>query len=183
MMTTAKPTHTRNPVASTKSTPRASHKADPLPEALALLAEDHKDVARLFKHFESLSKSAADADERRDVAQQIGEALTAHTTVEEELFYPALREALDAEALLHEATVEHASLKSLVAQIEAMDPDDDLYDATVVVLGEYVAHHVREEEGELFPKAQKASLDLDALGATMRVRKDELLVVTEGAAR
>ena len=181
-MTNAKSTHTKDSTAPARSTARPSHKADHLPEALALLARDHKEVTRLFKQFESLSQAAAESDERLDVAQQICEALTAHATLEEELFYPVLREALDADDLLDEATVEHASVKDLVAQIERMHPDDELYDAKVIVLGEYVAHHVREEEGELFPKAQKSSIDLDALGATMRARKDELIAVTEGKA-
>ena len=97
-----------------------------------------------------------------------------HATIEEELFYPAAREAeVDAD-LLDEAEVEHASAKELIAQIEAMSPDEDLYDAKVTVLGEYIDHHVKEEEGELFPKCRKSDMDLEGLGEALAARKQEL---------
>jgi len=149
--------------------------------ALTLLAQDHKEVSKLFKTYEKLAKAEADAEERGAIAQQICEMLTAHATIEEELFYPALRDAIDGEDLLDEAEVEHASVKDLIAQIEGMDPDDDLYDAKVTVLGEYVEHHVEEEENEIFPKASKSKLDLDGLGEQLKMRKEELLAETEAA--
>ena len=148
-------------------------------DALALLSKDHKEVAQRFGDYAKLVKAAADEDRRLEVAQQICEMLTAHATIEEELFYPALREAIEADDLLDEAEVEHTSIKDLVAQIEAMGPADDLYDAKVTVLGEYVNHHVKEEEGEIFPKARKADLDLMQLGEQMKARKEELLRATE----
>lgn len=151
-------------------------------DALALLTKDHKEVTKLFKAYEKLAKDEADGSERLEAAQQICAMLTAHATIEEELFYPALREAIEADDLLDEAQVEHASVKDLVSQIEAMDPDDDLYDAKVSVLGEYVAHHVKEEEGEIFPKASKAKdLDLVELGERLKERKEELVAGTESA--
>ncbi len=102
-------------------------------------------------------------------------ALTLHTMVEEEIFYPALRPAdKNAADLLDEAAVEHAGAKDLIAQIQDMDPDDDLYDAKVKVLGEQVAHHVTQEEKEMFPKAEKAGLDLEALADDMLARKEEI---------
>jgi hemerythrin superfamily protein len=103
--------------------------------------------------------------------------LTAHTTIEEEIFYPAAREALEDEGqdLLDEASVEHASAKELIGQIMTMSPDDDLYDAKVKVLGEYVDHHAQEEEKEMFPQCRKAKMDLDELGAQLQARKQELM--------
>jgi hemerythrin-like domain-containing protein len=94
--------------------------------------------------------------------------------VEEELFYPAVRDAIDADDLLDEAEVEHASAKQLITELAAMQPGDDLYDAKFTVLGEYVKHHVDEEEHEIFPKAKKAKIDLEALGDDLRTRKQEL---------
>lgn len=89
-------------------------------------------------------------------------------------FYPAAREAIDEQELLDEAEVEHASAKELIAQLESMGPDDELYDATVTVLGEYINHHVKEEQEEMFPKAKKAKLDGQALGEEIMRRKQEL---------
>jgi hemerythrin superfamily protein len=112
---------------------------------------------------------------KKKVADQICNALTLHATIEEEIFYPALRQASkEAADLLDEALVEHAGAKDLIAQLQQMDPEDDLYDAKVKVLGEQIDHHVGEEEGEMFPKAKKAGLDLVALGNEMAMRKDEL---------
>jgi len=94
--------------------------------------------------------------------------------VEEEIFYPAVREAIGDGDLLDEAAVEHGSAKALIARLEGMEPGDDCYDATVTVLGEYVRHHVREEQREMFPEARKAAIDLKALGAQIAARKAEL---------
>ena len=105
--------------------------------------------------------------------------LTAHATVEEEIFYPAAREAIGEEDLLDEAEVEHASAKSLIAQIEASGPDEALYDAKVTVLGEYIDHHVQEEEGEMFPKCRESAMNLKALGASMATRKQQLLGLSD----
>ena len=95
--------------------------------------------------------------------------------IEEEIFYPAMRSAAaDAEDMLDEALVEHASAKDLIAQIQEMDPEDELYDAKVKVLGEQIAHHVKEEEKEMFPIAKKVGLDLVALADEMLARKEEI---------
>jgi hemerythrin superfamily protein len=140
--------------------------------AVKLLKADHKEVAALFGKFET-----TDDDEKGGVAEQICQMLTVHAQIEEELLYPAARDALeeDDSDLVDEATVEHASVKDLVGQIESGDPADDLFDAEVKVLGEYVTHHVKEEEGELFPKLEKTDLDLEALGAELAERKAELM--------
>jgi len=147
-------------------------------DVIALLTKDHKDVKKLFTAYQKLADADAPADERKTIADEICAALTVHATVEEEIFYPAMRDAADdAEDELDEAEVEHASVKDLIAQIEEMDPDEDLYDAKVKVLGEYVDHHVKEEEGEMFPKAKKSDMDLNALGAEVQARKEELQAV------
>ncbi len=121
-------------------------------DATVLLQRDHADVKKLFKQYEKLADNEADGEERQALAMQICTMLTVHATIEEEIFYPAAREAEVEDDLLDEAEVEHASAKDLIAQIQSMSPDDELYDAKVTVLGEYVDHHVQEEEGEMFPE-------------------------------
>lgn len=101
--------------------------------------------------------------------------LTAHATAEEEIFYPAARAAIDKVELIDEADIEHASAKDLIAQIEASSPADDHYDAKVKVLGEYIDHHVQEEEGEMFPKVRRAKVDTVALGEQIAARKEEIM--------
>ncbi len=99
---------------------------------------------------------------------------TVHAQIEEEIFYPAAYEALDDDDLLDEAEVEHASAKYLIAQIEASSPSEPLFDAKVKVLGEYVDHHVQEEEKEMFPECRASDMDLKALGEQLRARKKEI---------
>ena len=140
-------------------------------DAIALLKADHKEVNGLFKQYEKLADAEADAEERQTLAEQICDMLTVHATIEEEIFYPAAREADVESDLLDEAEVEHASAKDLIAQIKGMSPDDELYDAKVKVLGEYVNHHVEEEEGEMFPKCRKAKMDIATLGMELETRK------------
>jgi hemerythrin superfamily protein len=145
-------------------------------DAIDLLINDHREVKALFKEYDKLVRAEADAGEKQVVAAQICVMLTAHATAEEELFYPRAREVLgEDEDLVDEADVEHASAKELIAQIESGSPDDPLYDAKVKVLGEYIDHHVKEEEGEMFPKIRKSDLDLDAIGEEIAARKAELM--------
>lgn len=144
-------------------------------DAISLLTADHKEVKALFSKYDKLVKNDAEDDVKQDLAEQICMMLTVHATVEEELFYPAAREAIDEPDLIDEADVEHATAKDLIAQIQAASPDDELYDAKVKVLGEYIDHHVKEEEGEIFPKAKKAKMDVKALGEEMTARKEELM--------
>lgn len=148
------------------------------PDAVKLLMAEHKEVKRLFEHYEKLVSAGAKAKEREALARQICLMLTVHSTTEEEIFYPAARKVLDETDLLDEADVEHASAKELIGQIESSKPSEAHYDAKVRVLGEYVDHHVKEEEGELFPKVKRAGLDLNALGEAIAARKDELLGVS-----
>lgn len=143
-------------------------------DAISLLMEDHENVKKLFKEYEKLAKHG-DVDGKVDIANQICEELTIHTMIEEEIFYPTARAAFgEEEELINEAEVEHATAKDLIAQIREMAGDDPMYDATVKVLSEYINHHVKEEETEMFPKAKKAKLDLEGLGVQLMERKEEL---------
>jgi hemerythrin superfamily protein len=156
-----------------KSTSSRSSKGDADP--FEMLKADHREVEKMHKEYEKLVKNEADAEERGELAARICAALTVHATVEEEVFYPPVREAIDDDDIMDHADVEHASAKDLIAQIESMDPDDSHFDAKVTVLCEYVAHHVKEEEEEMFPKARKAKdLDFASLAAEMEARKSEL---------
>jgi hemerythrin superfamily protein len=141
-------------------------------DAIELLMQDHKNVKALFEQYEALSDRSRAS--KKKVATQICLELTKHATAEEEIFYPAVREATGDNDLIDEATVEHAAAKDMIAQILAMHPDEDLYDAKVKVLSEQIEHHVEEEEGEMFPKARKAKLDLASLGAAIEARKAEI---------
>jgi hemerythrin superfamily protein len=136
------------------------------PNAITMLTEDHAKVRKMFKQFEKM-KEDADESEKAELVGQICTELKLHAQLEEECFYPAAREALEEQDLLDEAEVEHASAKDLIAQLESMQPCDELYDAKVTVLGEYVEHHVKEEEKQMFPKIRKAKLDLEELAEQM----------------
>jgi hemerythrin superfamily protein len=140
-------------------------------DALELLHSDHQQVEDLFAQFEK----ARTADRKEKLAAQICSELKVHTQVEEELFYPAAREALPNGDLLDEATVEHGAAKALIEQIEASGPQEPLFDATVMVLSEYIKHHVNEEENELFPQLRETDLDLVALGEALSERKSALM--------
>ncbi len=144
-------------------------------DAIQLLTAEHKEVNGMFKEYQKLVDGDKSGEEKEALARQICLMLTVHATTEEEIFYPAARDAIDDEDLLDEAEVEHASAKELIAQIESGSPSDPLYDAKVKVLGEYVQHHVKEEEEELFPKVKKAKVDLVGLGEQILVRKEELM--------
>ena len=142
-------------------------------DAIKLLTADHAKVKKMFKEFEKLSKKD-DEDGRQELATQICQELTVHAQLEEEIFYPAAREAIEDEELMNEAVVEHNSAKELIAQIRSMGASDPMFDATVTVLGEYVNHHIEEEQNEIFPKVEKAKVDLEEIGAEIAQRKEEL---------
>ena len=159
--------------ATTKKTAPASGKtASPKSqEATAMLIADHKKVSALFAEFESARSSRR----KKEIVSTICAELAAHTTIEEEIFYPAVQAALKDHELVPEANVEHACVKDLIAQVKDVEPGGDMYDARVKVMGEFVKHHVKEEQNEMFPKARKTKLDMIALGAQMAARKAELL--------
>jgi hemerythrin superfamily protein len=140
------------------------------PEAIGLLKEDHRRVEALFTKF---GRTKAGSQKER-IASSICRELKAHAQLEEEIFYPAARVATAANDLLNEAEVEHATAKDLIRQIEGSSPSDDHFDALVTVLGEYVRHHVKEEEGEMFKQVRASGLDLRELGERMQKRKREL---------
>jgi len=142
--------------------------------AIDLLEKDHQEVDGFFDEYETLENTS----EKEKLALKICLALTVHTQIEEEIFYPAIREAIDKSELIDEAIVEHASAKQLIAEIEEMDPADELYDAKVKVLGEQVRHHIEEEEDKLFPEIESSELNLEALGKKMVERKAALLKET-----
>jgi hemerythrin superfamily protein len=158
-----------------KSTRGAARTEDAGPDAIKLLTTDHREVKVLFQQYQALVDHEAEDDEKQSIAQQICLMLTVHAQIEEEIFYPAAQESIKEPDLIDEATVEHASAKDLIAQIQASDPGDDLFDAKVKVLGEYIDHHVKEEESELFPQARKAKLDLKGLGVQLQERKYALM--------
>ena len=146
-------------------------------DACDLLDADHRNVKKMFKEYEELAQSRGlnSAQKRMELARQICMELTVHAQIEEEIFYPALRQAIKETDLLDEASVEHQSAKELISQLESGAQADDMFDAKVKVLGEYVDHHIKEEKGELFPKARAARrLDLMAMRDELEVRKEEL---------
>ncbi|MFL6551710.1 MAG: hemerythrin domain-containing protein [Povalibacter sp.] len=152
-----------------------SRNSDKPQDAIALLKQDHRTVEQLFEQFEDTEEG-----EGIPIAQQVCQLLTIHTQIEEEILYPAAKEALAAEdeeeaELVYEAEVEHASAKDLIAKIEDMTEQDEQYNATVKVLSEYVKHHVKEEEGEFFPALKKTELDLKELGSRLADRKQQLM--------
>jgi iron-sulfur cluster repair protein YtfE (RIC family) len=149
-----------------------------LKDACELLDADHIAVKHLFVEYARLAAApAASADpDRQAIAMKICKELTVHAQIEEEIFYPALEQALpDAKGLLQEARAEHQEAKEMIAQIEGLGTADAAMDTLVAELNRAIEHHVKEERDELFPKAKAASgLDLDALGAQMRERQQEV---------
>lgn len=140
------------------------------PDAVALLKEDHRSVEAKFERYEKIKERADDARKAK-LVEEICAELDLHAEIEEKIFYPAARDAMKDQDLLDEAEVEHASLKELIAQLRSMTPSEDLYDAKVKVLSEYVKHHVKEEERELFKEARAAGLDMKALGEELAAAK------------
>lgn len=158
-------------MAARKSTRKSSSRTRAPKDAIGLLKADHKEVKTMVGQFNS---SRSDS-KKAQLAEQICAALEVHAEIEEEIFYPAAREALRKDGdLIDEAEVEHTSVKELIAKIKGGQPGSDLWEAQVKVLGEYVNHHVKEEEGEMFPKVRKTRLDLESLGEQLAQRKAEL---------
>jgi len=151
--------------------PRKSAKTD----ALSMLKADHDKVRKMFKEFEKLE----DTEEKAQLVRQACTELKVHTQIENEIVYPAIREAIEDDDLMNEALVEHEAAEELISQLEEMQPDDAMFDAKFTVLGEYVNHHIAEEQKEMFPKAKKADIDLEALGEQIAQRKSELMEQAE----
>lgn len=157
-------------MATAKKTTKARTAARPQ-DAIAMLKADHKKVSGLFEQFEKTRS----ATKKKALVAEICMELTVHAQLEEEIFYPAVKAALRDKELVPEATVEHASVKALIAQVQDVEPGGEDYDAKVKVMAEYVKHHVKEEQNEMFPKAKKTRLDMAALGEQMAARKEELM--------
>src|SRR5690242_1282878 len=163
------------------ATAKSSRKNGPAKnDAIALLKADHRQVEEAFEQFDK----ARDDDRRQKLATQICNALKVHTTIEEEIFYPAFLEATHDTDVHHEAEVEHSGAKKLIAEIEASSPDDEYFKAKITVLSEMIKHHVNEEEkrGGMFSEARHADMDLAALGEQLASRKAELEEAAEGKA-
>lgn len=142
--------------------------------AISLLLSDHAKVKQLFQQFEDIKDDQSQADRKAELVEQICKELSVHAFVEEEIFYPAVRAAIDDDDLMDEAEVEHASVKDLISQIETMPPDEQRLDAMMKVLSEQVEHHVSEEEDDMFVKIKKTDIDLDSLGELINERKDSI---------
>jgi len=141
--------------------------------AITLLKKDHQKVKQAFAKYEDLGPHAYVG--KKKLADEICAELTLHTQLEEEILYPAFRENLsDEKALVNEAKVEHDSAKVLIKEIQQMEADEELFDAKVKVLSEYIDHHVKEEENEMFPLMQKSDVDLVLLGEKLTQRKQQL---------
>ena len=155
---------------------RRTGRRDPL--AVRLLKQDHREVEGWFDEYEQLEEDS----EKLALFKKIALALKVHTRIEEEIFYPSERGEVE-DDLLDEAQVEHDGAKKMIAEIEAMKPADDLYDAKVKVLGEYIKHHVKEEEqpGGIFAQAKRGGPDLDAIGERLKARKQALMAEMGGA--
>jgi hemerythrin superfamily protein len=143
-------------------------------DAVAILEADHAKVKTLFNAFKRLKKAGGSGADKEKIVTQICDELVIHTTVEEEIFYPAVRKAIHDDDLMDEADVEHAGAKDLIKQLRDMKPGDSHYDAKVTVLGEEIDHHVQEEQDDMFKKARRAKIDIVTLGAIILERKREL---------
>lgn len=150
-------------------------------DAISMLEDDHHKVLALFDHFEDIKESNAHKEKQTIVADACRE-LTVHTTIEEEVFYPAVRAAVDDNDLMNEALVEHDGAKSLIYDLEQLDAGDEMFNAKFTVLSENVRRHVKEERNNMFPKVRATDIDLKALGRKMAARKEQLMNGKGGAA-
>ncbi|MFI3121645.1 MAG: hemerythrin domain-containing protein [Methylococcaceae bacterium] len=136
-----------------------------------MLKADHEHVSELFIEY----RKADSKNKKKQLAEQICNELTVHAQIEEEIFYPAVKQALKDKELIPEARVEHATLRALISEVRGVEPDGEMFDAKIKVMQEYVKHHVKEEQNEMFPKAKATDLDMMEIGSKMSQRKQELL--------
>lgn len=141
--------------------------------AIALLSEQHRDIIEAFALFEAVREDAS-AECRQSIVEDACDSLEMHDRIAEEIFYPALDAGGDSPRLIEEAGVKRRVARHLIEQLRSMDVDDARYDATFTVLGQYVRYHVEMESSRVFPEARRAAIDLDALGARMLKRLQEL---------
>jgi hypothetical protein len=149
------------------------------PDAIDMLDADHLSVHAMFQSYRELVRTRATPLQRRALAEEICMELTIHAKLEEELFYPAVRDALNDDELVDEAEDQHGSQREFVAQILATQPEDELYDARVAVLSEYVERHVHKEREQVFNRVLASRIDLQSLGRSIAVRREELRAVSD----
>ncbi|MCM5677957.1 hemerythrin domain-containing protein [Schlegelella sp. S2-27] len=142
-------------------------------EVFEMLKEDHKRAKKSFRDFSKLEQEG-DEQACQQLAVQTCKELQLHMRLEEEVFYPAARSGLEEEDLIEEAEVEHGSAKTLIEQLQTLSPDDPKFAATFTVLGEYIKHHVKEEEGEMFEQLGRSKIDWDGVLEEMLARRMEL---------
>jgi len=164
-MTTAK---------STKKSSSVDKSVTKAEDALAMLRADHDAVSKMFVEYEKSRTSTR----KKELINEICMALSIHAQIEEEIFYPAVKASLNDKILVPEAMIEHATLKDLIGQLEVGEDDSEMVDARVKVLSEYVKHHVKEEQDEMFPKVKASSLNTADLGAQMAARRDDLMALS-----
>lgn len=144
-------------------------------EILEMLKEDHQRVKKAFKAAQKLDPED-DAEELQAIVEETLADIDIHARLEEELFYPAVREAIKEQDLIEEAEVEHGSARMLMDQLHAMSPDDPKYMATFKVLGEYVKHHIKEEENQLFEQiGNRSKVQWEELQQQMLTMRETLL--------
>lgn len=155
---------------------RSNNRADSTARniVLTMLKDDHKRAKKAFRDFEKMDPHE-NPEECRALVDQACAELEVHALLEEELFYPAVRSCFSEEELIDEAEVEHSTVKMLIQQLHSLDPEDEKFAATFKVLGEYVKHHVKEEEGEIFPQLNRAKMDWKGLCDEMQTRREELM--------
>jgi len=143
----------------------------PKTNAITLLKEDHRKVKDLFDQFED----ASSASQKHKIAKEAIQELKIHAAIEEEIFYPTVRQNIeDEENIMNEAQEEHHVAKVLIAELDALESFDETYEAKFIVLAENVRHHIKEEEGNMFPEAKDMDVDMEALGQQLMERKEEL---------
>ena len=162
---------TRNSSSRSSSTGRGS---SPKSQIVAMLKADHKKVKKAFKDFEKLDPHE-DPEACRSLVEQTLAEIEVHAELEEQLFYPAARGAVKEEELIDEAEVEHMTAKVLIEQLKGMQPEDEKFAATFKVLGEYINHHVKEEEGEMFEQMTGRGVQWDQVLEQMQMRRMELM--------
>jgi hypothetical protein len=140
-------------------------------DAIAVLVDDHARIAELFARFDRLESNGP---RKAALVERICDEIEVHSRIEEEIFYPSVRAAIEDDEAMDEAAVEHETARSMVEQLRALRPGDFRYDAKVRVLGEYIRHHVDQEQRYVFPKARRIHMDLVALGRALRARKRQL---------
>jgi hemerythrin-like domain-containing protein len=146
-----------------------------MPNAIDLLKADHAHVKELFQQYEAVGSRAH--GKKHSIAEEVFTELEVHTTLEEELFYPAMKRQTDRDGkdLVAEAVEEHHVVTTLMDELKGLDPKDERYDAKFKVLMENVEHHIEEEEGEMFPEAEEVLGErLERLGTQMQERKQQL---------